>query len=48
MGVATLFNETKDPIEVIKWKEVYEHLETALDHCEDVANLLKGVALKYA
>ncbi|NPV27211.1 MAG: DUF47 domain-containing protein [Firmicutes bacterium] len=48
LGVATLFDQVKDPIEVIKWKEVYEHLETALDHCEDVANLLKGVALKYA
>lgn len=46
-AVADLFNNCSDPIEVIKWKEVYEHLETALDHCEDVANLLKGVALKY-
>jgi predicted phosphate transport protein (TIGR00153 family) len=47
-AVAALFEGGLDPIEVIKWKEVYEHLETALDHCEDVANLLKGVALKYA
>lgn len=46
-AVADLFEFGTDPIEVIKWKEVYEHLETALDHCEDVANLLKGVALKY-
>lgn len=47
-AVAALFENEMDPIEVIKWKEVYEHLETALDHCEDVANLLRGVALKYA
>lgn len=47
-AVAALFETETNPIEVIKWKEVYEHLETALDHCEDVANLLKGVALKYA
>jgi predicted phosphate transport protein (TIGR00153 family) len=46
-AVADMFENWTDPIEVIKWKEVYEHLETALDHCEDVANLLKGVALKY-
>ncbi|NPV90180.1 MAG: DUF47 domain-containing protein [Firmicutes bacterium] len=47
-AVAALFESGENPIEVIKWKEVFEHLETALDHCEDVANLLKGVALKYA
>lgn len=47
-AVAALFESGDNPIEVIKWKEIFEHLETALDHCEDVANLLKGVALKYA
>lgn len=47
-AVAALFESGENPIEVIKWKEVFEHLETALDHCEDVANLLKGVVLKYA
>jgi predicted phosphate transport protein (TIGR00153 family) len=47
-GVARLFEEVTDPIEIIKWKEIYEHIETALDHCEDVSDVLKGVVLKYS
>jgi uncharacterized protein Yka (UPF0111/DUF47 family) len=47
-GTARLFEETDDAIEIIKWKEVLEHLETTLDYCEDVSNVLKGVAVKYA
>lgn len=39
---------TGDPINVIKWKEVYEDLETATDRCEDVANIIEGIVLKYA
>ncbi len=46
--VGRLFEEEKDPITVIKWKEILEHLETALDFCEDVGDLLKGAVLKYA
>ncbi len=34
-------------IEVIKWREIYEHLETAVDKGEDVANVLEGVVLKH-
>lgn len=45
--VARLFEHEKDPIEIIKWKEILEHLEDTLDHCEDIADLLKGVVLKY-
>lgn len=45
-AVATLFKEVRDPIEVIKWKEIYEHLENATDRCEDVANVLEGVVLE--
>jgi hypothetical protein len=37
----------KDP-SVIKWKEIYENLETATDRCEDVANILEGVVLENA
>ncbi len=37
-----------DPLMVIKWKEVYEHLEDASDRCEDVANILEAIVLKYA
>lgn len=47
-ALAKLFNDIKDPILVIKWKEVYEHLEDAFDKCEDVANILEGIVLKHA
>ncbi|MEW6068745.1 MAG: DUF47 family protein [Nitrospirota bacterium] len=43
-----LFNEIKDPILIIKWKEIYEHLEDASDKCEDVANILESIVLKHA
>jgi len=47
-AVAKLFEDAKDPIYVIKWKEIYETLETAIDRCEDVANILEGIVLKYS
>jgi predicted phosphate transport protein (TIGR00153 family) len=47
-SVARLFKEEKDPIMVIKWKEVYENLESASDRCEDVANIIEGVILEHA
>ncbi len=47
-ALAKLFDEVKDPILVIKWKEVYEHLEDAFDKCEDVANILESIVLKHA
>lgn len=45
--VGKLFEEEKNPIEVIKWKEILEHLEDATDRCEDLALTIKGVVLKY-
>lgn len=45
-GLAELF-ETKDAIEIIKWKEILEHLESTLDYCQDASYVLKGVAVKY-
>ncbi|HHV64096.1 MAG TPA: DUF47 domain-containing protein [Peptococcaceae bacterium] len=48
LAVGKLFEEETNPIEIIKWKEVLEHLEDALDRCEDLSNLIKGVVLKYA
>jgi hypothetical protein len=45
-AIAALFMGEVPPIEVIKWKEIYETMETATDRCEDVANLLEGIALK--
>jgi len=47
-AVARLFKEEKDPITVIKWKEIYENLESATDRCEDVANIIEGVMLEHA
>jgi hypothetical protein len=47
-ALARLFREDRDPIVVIKWKEIYETLETATDRCEDVANIIEGVVLEHA
>lgn len=46
-GIALLFENTENVVYIIKWKEIYEHLETTLDYCENVSNLLKGIAVKY-
>jgi predicted phosphate transport protein (TIGR00153 family) len=47
-AVARLFQESKEPLMVIKWKDIYEFLENAIDRCEDVANVVEGVALEYS
>jgi uncharacterized protein Yka (UPF0111/DUF47 family) len=47
-AVENLFKGAKDPIEVIKWKEVYEITEAAIDRCEDVANTIEGIVVKNA
>jgi hypothetical protein len=50
-AVAGLFHENSsntNVIDVIKWREIYEYLETATDRCEDVANVLEGVRIKRA
>ncbi|AOH47911.1 phosphate transport regulator [Selenomonas sp. oral taxon 920] len=46
--VAYLFDNEKDPIELIRWKDVLEQLEDTLDHCELIADMLRGVVMKYA
>ncbi|MFA5400731.1 MAG: DUF47 domain-containing protein [Dehalococcoidia bacterium] len=43
-----LFEDSNDIADIIKWREIYEHMESATDMCEDVANVLEGVALKHA
>jgi len=45
-AIAALFVGQAAPLEVIKWKEIYETMETATDRCEDVANLLEQIILK--
>ena len=47
-AVSRLFDEEKDPIQLIKWKEIYETLESATDKCEDAANILESVVVKNA
>lgn len=45
-AVGALFAGTPDPLEVIKWKEIYDTLERAIDQCEDVGNVVHSVAIK--
>lgn len=47
-AIAKLFENEKDPIQLIKWKELYETLEDAADGFEDVANILEGILVKHA
>jgi hypothetical protein len=47
-ALGRLFDGVKDPVLVIKWKEIYEHLEDASDKCEDVADILESIAIKNA
>ena len=47
-AISRLFDEEKDPINLLKWKEIYETLDTATDKCEDAANILESVVVKNA
>ncbi|MGH7961513.1 MAG: DUF47 domain-containing protein [Candidatus Binatia bacterium] len=47
-AIAKLFEKGDDPLEVLKWKEVYDSVENAIDSCEDVANVIEAIALKNA
>jgi predicted phosphate transport protein (TIGR00153 family) len=47
-AVGRLFTEEPNAIEVLKWKEILDLLERATDECEDVANEVEGVLVKYA
>ncbi|MBI3333474.1 MAG: DUF47 domain-containing protein [Candidatus Omnitrophica bacterium] len=47
-AVAELFEKGGDPLEVMKWRELYDLLETATDKCEDVAVVVEGIFLKNA
>jgi hypothetical protein len=46
--LADLFETEKNPIAVIKWKEIYQDAETVLDVCEDVANVVESILVKQA
>jgi predicted phosphate transport protein (TIGR00153 family) len=47
-AVQALFQEERDAIVIMKWKEILDFLEQATDRCEDVANVLEGVVVKHA
>lgn len=47
-AIAELFHEEHDPLTVLKWKEIYEKLEAAVDRCENVANIIESVIIKHS
>jgi len=46
--IARLFEDEKDPVQIIKWKEIFEVVEAAVDKCEDVSNVIESIILKNA
>ena len=46
-AMGELFDDSTDMAHIIKWREIYQYMESATDRCEDVANVLEGVALKH-
>lgn len=47
-ATAELFEDEVTPVEIIKWREIYDQLEEATDRAEDVANVLEGIVLRHA
>ena len=47
-AVADLFRNGTDPLEVIKWKDVYDLLENTIDACEDAADVIERIVVKHA
>jgi len=47
-AIVKLFEHEKDPIQIIKWKELYAHMEAPTDRCEDIGNVLDGISVKHA
>jgi predicted phosphate transport protein (TIGR00153 family) len=47
-AVEELFKTEKDPLMVIKWKDIYQDAETVLDICEDVAHVVESILVKQA
>ena len=46
-AIVGLFDQERDPIAVIKWKEIFDFLEGAIDRCRDAANVLEGIVVKH-
>jgi uncharacterized protein len=47
-AIADLFSDHRDAIDIIKWRDIYDHLESAIDKCEDVADTVEGIVVKNA
>jgi predicted phosphate transport protein (TIGR00153 family) len=47
-ALGRLFDEEKNAIELVKWKEIYDNLERCVDQAEDVANVLESISIKHA
>ena len=47
-AMADLFTNGTDPVQIIKWKDVYSRLEDAIDACEDAANVIERIVVKHA
>jgi predicted phosphate transport protein (TIGR00153 family) len=47
-AMAELFDDSADFAGLIKWREIYKHMESVIGRCEDIANILEGVAIKYS
>ena len=47
-AIAALFADGAEPLEVIRWKEIYSLLEQTIDKCEDVANIIERITIKHA
>lgn len=47
-SLSELFHKPKDPLDVIKWKDIYEIMEDITDKTEDIANVLQNLIIKYA
>lgn len=47
-AIAGLFQDSADPLDVIKWKDIYALLESTIDKCEDVAQIIERIVVKHA
>jgi uncharacterized protein len=47
-AIGELFSGTPDALRVIRWKDIYDKLETAVDRCEQAANIIESVIIKHA
>ena len=47
-AIARLFDEERDPVDVLKWKDIYSLLEATIDKAEDAANIIERITIKHA